>query len=84
MRSLQSTQSAAAKNRVILPRVVCVYYCSTYYKAVRGGGGGVEECTQIYNQAADGQSSPLPCTYLGICNYVELIDTIFTDVEGVD
>ena len=21
---------------------------------------------------------------LGICNYVELIDTIFTDVEGVD
>ena len=19
---------------------VCVYYCSTYYKAVRGGGGG--------------------------------------------
>ena len=21
---------------------VCVYYCSTYYKAVRGGGGGVE------------------------------------------
>ena len=22
--------------------------------------------------------------YLGRCNYVELIDTIFTDVEGVD
>ena len=22
--------------------------------------------------------------FLGICNYVELIDTIFTDVEGVD
>jgi len=21
---------------------------------------------------------------VGICNYVELIDTIFTDVEGVD
>ncbi len=21
---------------------MCVYYCSTYYKAVRGGGGGVE------------------------------------------
>jgi hypothetical protein len=21
---------------------------------------------------------------LGLCNYVELIDTIFTDVEGVD
>ncbi len=24
------------------------------------------------------------CLLLGICNYVELIDTIFTDVEGVD
>ena len=24
------------------------------------------------------------CTAFGICNYVELIDTIFTDVEGVD
>jgi hypothetical protein len=24
--------------------VVCVYYCSTYYKAVReGGGGGMED-----------------------------------------
>ena len=22
------------------PRCVCVYYCSTYYKAVRVGGGG--------------------------------------------
>jgi hypothetical protein len=22
---------------------VCVYYCSTYYKAVRGGGGGTVE-----------------------------------------
>jgi hypothetical protein len=25
-----------------------------------------------------------PRTGLGQCNYVELIDTIFTDVEGVD
>jgi hypothetical protein len=24
------------------------------------------------------------CSQLGHCNYVELIDTIFTDVEGVD
>ena len=22
---------------------VCVYYCSTYYKAVREGGGGMED-----------------------------------------
>ena len=26
----------------------------------------------------------LALALLGICNYVELIDTIFTDVEGVD
>ena len=25
-----------------------------------------------------------PGCHLGHCNYVELIDTIFTDVEGVD
>jgi hypothetical protein len=25
-----------------------------------------------------------PVLVLGLCNYVELIDTIFTDVEGVD
>jgi hypothetical protein len=24
----------------LVPLVVCVYYCSTYYKAVRVGGGG--------------------------------------------
>jgi hypothetical protein len=24
----------------IFKETVCVYYCSTYYKAVRGGGGG--------------------------------------------
>jgi hypothetical protein len=23
---------------------VCVYYCSTYYKAVRVGGGGEDMC----------------------------------------
>jgi hypothetical protein len=27
---------------------------------------------------------PELCLCLGLCNYVELIDTIFTDVEGVD
>jgi len=31
------------KKRITLKSItvcVCVYYCSTYYKAVRGGGGG--------------------------------------------
>ncbi len=34
---------------------VCVYYCSTYYKAVRGGGGGGMEdmCYERLRAEAD-------------------------------
>jgi len=31
-----------------------------------------------------GQEQDFAAPYIGWCNYVELIDTIFTDVEGVD
>jgi len=31
---------------------VCVYYCSTYYKAVREGGGGTREDPGTLTQGA--------------------------------
>jgi hypothetical protein len=39
---LRVTLSLSCIHR-ISPRCVCVYYCSTYYKAFHEGGGGVED-----------------------------------------
>ena len=45
-------------------------------------GGVVRRTHQVYRASA---SRWCKCrTLIGQCNYVELIDTIFTDVEGVD
>ena len=55
-------------------RVVVVYYFRTFYKDLlqscsRGGRGIVEDMWYDIR--------------LGLCNYGGLIDTLFTDVEGV-
>ena len=51
-------------------------------EGVASCGGDVRRTHQVYCASA---SRWCKCrTLIGQCNYVELIDTIFTDVEGVD
>jgi len=45
--------------------------------------GGTQHATRLAPDVTAGGTTVEGPT-LGICNYVELIDTIFTDVEGVD
>ena len=40
---------------------VCVYYCSTYYQAVRGGGGGVESGGHVLRETTSRGQCELVC-----------------------
>jgi hypothetical protein len=55
---------------------VCLLLQDLLQSRSRGGRGIVED--MCYERRAEAYVD------LGYCNYVELIDTIFTDVEGVD
>jgi hypothetical protein len=44
----------------------------------------VRQCPYMRGARYTGACPDRPYLRIGICNYVELIDTIFTDVEGVD
>jgi len=51
---------AAGGKRKMVFRGVCVYYCRTYYKAVRGGGGGEwTTCAMIDDEPRPVWMSPL-------------------------
>ena len=52
---LRETTSRSQCELVCPSRTVCVYYCSTYYKAVRvcGGGGMEDMCYERLRAEAD-------------------------------
>ena len=59
-------QSCARGGRRIVENMcyeirVCVYYCSTYYKAVRGGGGGVESGGHVLRETTSRGQCELVC-----------------------
>jgi hypothetical protein len=47
-------------------------------------GGKNRQLPDTGKRNMPGQEQDFAAPYIGWCNYVELIDTIFTDVEGVD
>jgi hypothetical protein len=66
--------------------VIEVQYCHRWYRLSALWINGTAEPDQLVQRRAARVRPPSERArlHLGLCNYVELIDTIFTDVEGVD
>ncbi len=57
------------------PKRVCVYYCSTYYKAVRKGGGWKwRTCARLLSDGLESRPCPMHPLGIGVWDASRLID----------